>query len=195
MRRFLFIVFALALAGAAFLHGAPQNAPAKTEKTDNLGNIPAPSPAKEDASDLDSKGDKGPKASGSKPGDRLWSAVVFATNSSNPNDIPSELKSYERRLKRVFGYNQFKLVGTASSQIVDRADAQLTPGERFSLNYRARRANSKEARGGYLLSLQLLHDDKSIVDTETKLAPGSPLFIRGPQCGNGHLLIVLQVDR
>jgi hypothetical protein len=34
-----------------------------------------------------------------------------------------------------------------------------------------------------------------VVDTEVKLAPGSPLFIRGPLYGKGQIIIALRVQR
>jgi hypothetical protein len=62
------------------------------------------------------------------------------------------------------------------------------------MSVKARRATSKEARGGYLLNLQLYRDEKPLVDTEARLAPGSPMFIRGPQYGNGQIILVLQIQ-
>jgi hypothetical protein len=135
-----------------------------------------------------------------KPGARqedgtIWSGLVYATNASDPKDPPAELREFAARLKRVFGYNQFQLAGSATNVIDEDGESWLVPSKHFSLSVRARPAPSKEARGGYLLNLQLFHDQRPLVDTEAKLAPGSPLFIRGPACGKGHLIIVLQVQR
>ena len=127
--------------------------------------------------------------------DRIWSGLVYATNASDPKDAPAELREFAPRLKRVFGYNQFQLAGSASNLIDADGESWLVPSKSFSLSVRARPATSKEARGGYLLNLQLFHDQRPLVDTEAKLAPGSPLFIRGPACGKGHVIIVLQVQR
>ncbi len=125
---------------------------------------------------------------------KIWSALVLATNDSNLKAAPAELREFAPRLKRVFGYNQFELIGSATNEIGDRAESWLVPSESFWFGLKARRAVSKEARGGYLLSLQLFQDKRPLVDTEVKLAPGSPLFIRGPQYGKGQLVIVLQVQ-
>jgi hypothetical protein len=127
--------------------------------------------------------------------DRLWSAVVLATNAAKPKEAPSELREFAPRLKRVFGYNQFEVVGTADKPIVERIETWLVPTPNFWFGVKARRATSVEARGGYLLSLQLFQDKRQIVDSETRLAPGSPLFIRGPECDKGQLVFVLQVQR
>ncbi len=127
--------------------------------------------------------------------DRIWSAVVLATNPPSPKDAPPELREFAPRLKRVFGYSQFQLIGAASEKIDDQTESWLVPSQSFWLGVKARRAVSKEARGGYLLNLQLFQDKRPLLETEAKLAPGSPLFIRGPQYGSGQLIIVLQVQR
>jgi len=127
--------------------------------------------------------------------DKIWSAVVLATNPPTPKDAPAELREFAPRLKRVFGYSQFDLVGSAAEKIDDRTERWLVPSQSFWLSVKARRAVSKETRGGYLLNLELFQDNRPLLETEAKLAPGSPLFIRGPQYGNGQLIIVLQVQR
>lgn len=127
--------------------------------------------------------------------DKIWSGLVYATNAADPKEPPAELREFAPRLKRVFGYNQFQLAGSAANAIDSDGESWLVPSKNFWLSVKARRATSKEARGGYLLNLQLFHDQRPLVDTEAKLAPGSPLFIRGPQCGKGNLIVVLQVQR
>ena len=127
--------------------------------------------------------------------DVMWSAVVLATNAPKPKEAPAELREFAPRLKRVFGYNQFEVVGTAAKPIVNGVESWLVPTPNFWFGVKPRRATSIEARGGYLLTLQLFQDKRLLVDSEARLAPGSPLFIRGPQCGGGQLVFVLQVQR
>ncbi len=126
--------------------------------------------------------------------DKIWSAVVLATDAAKPADAPAELRDFAARLKRVFGYNQFELIGSAVQTIDSADEGWLIPSKTFSLSVKARRSTSKEARGGYLLNLKLFQDKRPLVDTEAKLAPGSPLFIRGPQYGKGQLIFVLQIQ-
>jgi hypothetical protein len=129
-------------------------------------------------------------------GDTLWSAVVLASNAAKPKDAPAELREFAPRLKRVFNCNQFEIVGTDAKAIEDRKEVWLVPTPHFWFGVKPRRATSIEARGGYLLSLQLFQDKRQIVDSETRLAPGSPLFIRGPECANGgQFVFVLQVRK
>ena len=125
--------------------------------------------------------------------DKVWSAVLFATNVSSPKEPPDELKPIAARLKRVFGYNQFEIVGTDQEEVNDGVERQLKPTKTFWLNLKARHASIKEARGGYLLNVQLYQDKRALVDTVALIAPDSPLFFRGPLHAKGQILIVLQV--
>lgn len=129
-----------------------------------------------------------------RAGDKIWTAVVLATNAASPKEAPKELRDSLPKLKRVFGYNQFELIGSASDKIEDQAELRLTPTQSFWIQAKARRATSKEARGGYLLSLQLFNEKRQLVDTEARLAPGSPLFIRGPEYGKGQIVFALMIE-
>jgi hypothetical protein len=127
-------------------------------------------------------------------GDKIWSAVLLASNAADPKPVCAELKPVAKRLQRVFGYNQFEVVGHAAAEIDDDARISLTPTKTFWLNLQARRATNPDARGGYLLNLLLYQNDRALVDTVALIAPGSPLFFRGPMSARGQVLIVLQVQ-
>ncbi len=127
--------------------------------------------------------------------DKIWSAVLLATNVANPKPAPTELKPVAARLQRVFGYNQFEIVGRASADLTDDAKLSLTPTKTFWLDLKARRASSPDARGGYLLNLLLFQNDRPLVDTVAVIAPASPLFFRGPMSAHGQVIVVLQVQQ
>ena len=135
------------------------------------------------------------KSASAKPQDKIWSGVILAKNAEHPAESPAELREFAPRLRRVFGYNQFELFGSAANEIGEEGESWLVPSKSFWVGVKARRAVSKEARGGYLINLQLFQDKRPLVDTEAKLAPGSPLFIRGPQYGDRQIIIVLQIQR
>ena len=126
--------------------------------------------------------------------DKIWTAVVLASNVASPKEPAKELRNSLPKLKRVFGYNQFEVIGSATDKIADKSELKLTPTQTFWMQVRARSTTSKEARGGYLLSLQLFNEKRQLVDTETRLAPGSPLFIRGPEYGKGQIIFALMVE-
>ncbi len=126
--------------------------------------------------------------------DKIWSAVLVASNSANPKPPPPQLEAVNARIKKIFGYNQFEILGSRTETIDDDVERWLVPTDHFWLNVKARHASAKEARGGYLLNLELFHDKRSLVETEAKLAPDSPLFIRGPLHARGQILVVLLVQ-
>ncbi len=128
-------------------------------------------------------------------GDKIWSAVLLATNAKSPKPVPDELKPIAARLQRVFGYNQFEIVGRDTEKLEDDAKLSLTPTKTFWLNLQARRASSPDARGGYLLNLLLYQNERPLVDTVAVIAPASPLFFRGPMSSKGQVIIVLQVTQ
>src|SRR5882724_3917386 len=85
--------------------------------------------------------------------DRIWSGVIVATSPETPKEPPPELREFASKLRRVFGYTQFELVGSATEAIDELTENWLVPSPIFPLSVRARRTTSKEARGGYLLNL------------------------------------------
>src|SRR5687767_13844226 len=48
---------------------------------------------------------------------RIWSAVLIASNVTSPKTMPAELRPIAGRLQRVFGYNQFEIVGRDDAPI------------------------------------------------------------------------------
>ena len=126
-------------------------------------------------------------------GDKIWSAVLLARNVDKPAPPPKELKGVADRLERIFGYNSFEIVGSDTRPISDGMKADIKPTKAFWMNVKARQASVKEARGGYLLNLELFQKDTPLVDTVAMIAPESPLFFRGPKHGQGQILVVLQV--
>jgi hypothetical protein len=127
--------------------------------------------------------------------DRVWSAVIVASEAAKPKPPPAELKDVAPRLKRVFGANQFEVIGSEVAELEDGAERALRPTQTFWMQVKARRASVKEARGGFLLNLQLYQGKQTLVDTVAMLAPDSPLFFRGPMSARGQVIVVLLVSQ
>jgi hypothetical protein len=49
-------------------------------------------------------------------------------------------------------------------------------------------------RSPYRLNLQLFQQQKLLLETEANLSKRSPLVIRGPQVGDGQLVLLLVVE-
>ena len=107
---------------------------------------------------------------------------------AQPAEIPPELNRIEGTLKTWFGYNQFKVIGQSRKTLVTGSEDWLASSKYFSLH-----VDSKgETDAGYLLNLKLFQEKSVLLETEAKLSK-KPLVIKGPQVGDGQLLLVLVV--
>ena len=122
-------------------------------------------------------------------GDVLYGALVLATNSEHPDPPPEALRSHVENLKKVFGYNEFHLLGEKRKAVPTGKEDWLVPSRQFFLRVDTR----NPVVGGYALSLQLVQDDQVLVEADVKVKRDRPLFIRGPFVGDGQLLILLTV--
>ena len=126
----------------------------------------------------------------SRAADTIWSGLVVATNAPEPTPIPAELNRLEGTLKGLFGYNQYQVIGQSRSTITSGNEDWLATSKYFSL-----RVDTKSAsRGGYLMNLQLMQEQKLLFETEAKLSKRSPIVARGPHVGEGQLVLVLLVE-
>ncbi len=122
--------------------------------------------------------------------DSVWSGLVMANNAPEPTPIPAELNKFEGTLKQLFGYNQFRVIGQSRQMLKSGDEDWLASSKYFSLH-----VNSKPAANeGYRLNLQLFQEQKLLLETEAKLSKKSPLVIRGPQVGDGQLVLLLVVE-
>ena len=115
---------------------------------------------------------------------------MIAENASTPAAIPSELTPIEGTLKELFGYNQFRVIGESRKALRTGEEDWLATSKYFSLHVDLKGASP----AGYVLTLKLFQQNDVLLETDTKLSRSSPLIIKGPQVGNGQLLLVLVVQ-
>jgi hypothetical protein len=120
----------------------------------------------------------------------VWSGLVIAQNTEQPQPAPPELASLEETLKELFGYNQFDVIGQSRKTLTTGQEDWLAQSKYFSLHVDAQGADE----GGYELNLQLWQEKELLLETKSKLSQRSPLVIKGPQVGSGQLLLVLLID-
>ena len=129
-------------------------------------------------------------ATAGQAADSVWSGLVVANNAPEPTPIPAELNKFEGTLKQLFGYNQFRVIGQSRQTLKSGEEDWLASSKYFALH-----VNSKPAaNAGYRLNLQLFQEQKLLLETEAKLSKKSPLVIRGPQVGDGQLVLLLIVE-
>ena len=119
----------------------------------------------------------------------VWSGLVIAENVPQPAAIPPELTKFEQTLKDLFGYNQFEVIGQSDKTLRTGEEDWLAASKYFSLHCDARGEND----AGYNLNLKLYKEKDVLLETDANLSKSSPLVIKGPQVGNGQLLLVLVV--
>lgn len=119
----------------------------------------------------------------------VWSGLVIAENVPQPAAIPPELTKFEQTLKDLFGYNQFEVIGQSDKTLRTGEEDWLASSKYFSLHCDARGEND----AGYSLNLKLYKEKDVMLETDANLSLSSPLVIKGPQVGNGQLLLVLVV--
>ncbi len=119
----------------------------------------------------------------------VWSGLVIAENVPQPAAIPPELNKFEQTLKDLFGYNQFEVIGQSNKTLRTGEEDWLASSKYFSLHCDAR----GESDAGYDLNLKLYKEKDVLLETDANLSRSSPLVIKGPQVGNGQLLLVLVV--
>ncbi|MDP9254171.1 MAG: hypothetical protein M3O66_04435 [Verrucomicrobiota bacterium] len=122
--------------------------------------------------------------------ENVWTGIVIANNVAKPEPTPSELMRIEDTLKELFGYNQFKLIGQAKKTLKKGDEDWMAASKYFALHVDSKGASDS----GYLLNLQLFQEKKLLLETEAKLSKSSPLVIKGPQIGDGQLLLLLVVQ-
>jgi hypothetical protein len=119
----------------------------------------------------------------------VWSGLVIAENVPQPASVPPELTKFEQTLKDLFGYNQFEVIGQSNKTLRTGEEDWLASSKYFSLHCDARGEND----AGYSLNLKLYKEKDVLLETDANLSKSSPLVIKGPQVGNGQLLLVLVV--
>jgi len=132
-------------------------------------------------------------APGARADDRIWSAIVLASESEKPKPPPAELQRLAPKIERFFGYKQLELIGSATKEIDEEFERWLVPSQHFWLCVKSKRVPGADRT--YLLNISLVHDRRPLVETQAKLAPDAPLFIRGPMHARGQIIIVLQVQK
>jgi hypothetical protein len=123
--------------------------------------------------------------------EKVWSAVVLASKAkkgSTPMPPPAELAAFAPKLATFFGYDQFEILGAATTRMDAQTERWLVPTRNFWVSAKATREEA-----GYRMHLEFFHDNRRLVETDAKLGLKSPLFVRGPVHPRGQLLVVFEV--
>jgi hypothetical protein len=123
--------------------------------------------------------------------DKVWCGVILANNPAkgqDPKAPPAEIAPYVKKLTKVFNYEQFELIGSATKAMDNQSERWLVPTQNFWVGAHATRQSD-----GYQLRLEFYHDKRRIVETQAKLGLASPLFVRGPIHERGQIILVFEI--
>jgi hypothetical protein len=124
------------------------------------------------------------------PGDKIWSAVVLASNAKSGQrpSVASELVPYAARLSKFFGYDQFQVLGSATKAITGPAEQWLVPTPNFWVG-----ATAVREGGNYRMNMEFFQDKRRLCGAQFMLGTRSPVFIRGPEHVRGQVIMVFEV--
>ncbi|MGC3989356.1 MAG: hypothetical protein QM796_06690 [Chthoniobacteraceae bacterium] len=98
-------------------------------------------------------------------GDRIWTALLVASNNRQHPTAPDEIAELADRMRHVFGYNSFKLLGESTKEMSDSASRWLIPGRDFSV----RITSQKKDGDRYVLEIELYKRKRLLVDSSAEL--------------------------
>ena len=126
---------------------------------------------------------------------KLWGALVYAAK-----DAASKREGFEdadaemtQALQKVFkDYKHFQVLGTRAEALFKTTHSWVAPSKQLCIKFDF--TGLTEDGIGVKLDLQLWNQGKAIVKTAAILKPDSPVFMEGPEWGNGRLLYVLKLQ-
>src|SRR2546430_9882303 len=121
----------------------------------------------------------------------VWSGLVIANNAAKPGPASAELTYLEETLRDWFGYNQYKVIGQSRKVLVTGSEAWLAQSKYFSLHIDSKSGSDKT---GYRVNLKLFQESSLLLEWEAKLSKERPIIVKGPQVGDGQLLLLLVVQ-
>jgi len=121
----------------------------------------------------------------------VWSGLVIANNAAKPEPPSPELTYLEETLKDWFGYNQYQVIGQSRKVLVTGSEDWLAQSKYFSLHIDSKEGNDKT---GYRVNLKLFQESNLLLEWEAKLSKDRPIIVKGPQVGDGQLILLLVVQ-
>ena len=103
---------------------------------------------------------------------------------------PSVLTDMEMRLRKVFPYANYHLIGRHSQKVFKEYESWVVPSKDLCLKIDSR---GPAEGGGVNVHLQLWQDTKVLVKSDAVLLQGKPVFMGGPEWRRGRLIFVVRL--
>ena len=100
------------------------------------------------------------------------------------------LTSLEAKLKKVFPYSNYHLIGRHSQKVFKEYESWVVPSKDLCLKIDSR---GPAEGGGVSVHLQLWQDTKVLVNSDAVLLQDKPIFLGGPDWRRGRLIFVVRL--
>jgi len=142
--------------------------------------------------------EKAPAASTNAASDaQVEGYLFFAVNDSSapPQEEKvaadvSFITALEGRLKKVFPYSNYHLIGRHSQKVFKEYESWVVPSKDLCLKIDSR---GPADDGGVNVHLQLWQDTKVLVKSDAVLLQDKPIFLGGPEWRRGRLIFVVRL--
>ena len=129
-------------------------------------------------------------SSAANAAEKFWGCLLYASHEKTSPDVPAWLKNYNERLIKLVGYPGVRSLG--------QTEVAVQPDKPVVINLRGNmriQLNScvREGDGRYLVELKLFLGEHAIIETQARIARGSPLFFRGPAWRDGRLIVAVVI--
>ncbi|MES2465817.1 MAG: hypothetical protein V4675_00835 [Verrucomicrobiota bacterium] len=137
-----------------------------------------------------------PKAAAASDGSvegYLFFAVNDAAAPAQEEKVTADaavVASMEARLKKVFPYTHYHLIGKHSQQVFKEYESWVVPSKDLCLKIDSR---GPAESGGVNVHLQLWQDTKVLVKSDAVLLKDKPIFLGGPNWRKGRLIFVVRL--
>ena len=120
-----------------------------------------------------------------------WSCLLYASNAATPDELPERLTAYGPRLKRSFGFSNYRLLAQHEIVADEAAETPLLSAGDIHISITSL---LPAPDGRYVVGLVFVEGSQQIMETQARVGRGSPLFIRGPEWREGQIIIVVAID-
>jgi hypothetical protein len=120
-----------------------------------------------------------------------WSCLLYASNAESPDELPERLAVFGPRLKRSFGFSNYRLLAQHEIAVPEAAETPLLSAGDLHIFIKSL---LPAPDGRYVLGLVFVEGSQQVMETQARVGRGSPLFIRGPEWREGQIIIVVAID-
>jgi hypothetical protein len=113
--------------------------------------------------------------------------LIRASNEAEKSD--EELTKLEPKLKKVFGYQQYKQLGIQKAELKDRETLRLNLGEGIVVFVTPTTSENK----AHVIDFEMYSGRAALIKSTVHVPHGRPMFIKGPDVGDTLLVVSLVV--